>query len=124
MQLRGEIDKLLKWRFKPPLFSPHPLIPQHGLQRIWLENAKILWLELMRPNYVLRGKIKLLKWSFKPPFSPPTIHLASLIPQHGLQRIMVGKMQRYFWSELMKPNLKLHVLIKSTFTNKKSTAQP
>ena len=61
----------------------------------------------MRPNYVLRGKIKLLKWSFKPPFFSP--HKPPRIPDTSTRTTenYGRKMQGYFWSDLEKPNLKL-----------------
>merc|ERR1712240_926933 len=58
--------KLTKWSLIPPLFHHIPRYLNTDY-----EEWSYFWSELIRPNYMLRGKIKLPKWSFKPPFFSP-----------------------------------------------------
>ena len=77
MHVLGEI-KLLKWRFKPPFFSPHhpprnPDTSTRTTENYGQKNAKILLVGINEAQLKLHvlGEIKLLKWRFKPPFFSP-----------------------------------------------------
>ena len=89
LHVRGEI-KLLKWRFKPPFFSPHhpPRIPDTSTrttENYGRKNAEILLVGIREAQlkFNARGEIKLLKWRFKPPFFPP--HHPPCIPDTSTQ---------------------------------------